>query len=85
SVIEGTFGARKARLGSPVRCRRRATQRVEVLCRIVVWNAMAIAYHQVELGGFSVNLAYGRHQLTGTPRGRRPDRIAIRCPRRRVR
>ncbi|HZY70587.1 MAG TPA: transposase, partial [Thermoplasmata archaeon] len=31
SVIEGTFGARKARLGSPVRCRRRATQRVEVL------------------------------------------------------
>ncbi|HZY70925.1 MAG TPA: hypothetical protein VFF67_08135, partial [Thermoplasmata archaeon] len=47
SVIEGTFGARKARLGSPVRCRRRATQRVEVLGRIVVWNAMAIAYHQV--------------------------------------
>jgi len=47
SVIEGMFGAIKARLGSQVRCRRRPTQRVEILCRIVVWNAIAVSYHQV--------------------------------------
>jgi hypothetical protein len=47
AVIEGTFGAMKERLGSGVRCRRRPTQRVEILCRIVVWNAIAVSYHQV--------------------------------------
>ena len=47
AVIEGTFGAVKARLGAQVRSRRRPTQRVEILCRVVVWNAIAVAYHQV--------------------------------------
>lgn len=46
AVIEGTFGAFKDRFGSWVRSRRRETQQVEVLSRVVVWNALAVGYHR---------------------------------------
>ena len=45
AVIEGTFGAFKERFGGWVRSRRRETQRVEILLRVTVWNAIALAYH----------------------------------------
>jgi transposase len=45
AVIEGVFGAFKDRFGSWVRSRRRETQVVEVLSRLVVWNALAVSYH----------------------------------------
>jgi len=46
AVIEGVFGAFKARFGSSIRSRRISTQRIEILCRTVVWNALAVSYHQ---------------------------------------
>jgi transposase len=45
AVIEGTFGAMKARFGGWIRSRRRHAQRVEILTRAVVWNAEALTYH----------------------------------------
>ncbi len=46
AVIEGVFGAFKARFGSSIRSRQIATQRVEILSRVVVWNALAVTYHE---------------------------------------
>ncbi len=46
AVIEGTFGAFKERLGATIRSRRPERQRTEILVRVVVWNALAVAYHQ---------------------------------------
>jgi len=46
AVIEGVFGAFKERFGSTVRSRRADTRRVEILCRVVVWNALAVTYHR---------------------------------------
>lgn len=46
SVIEGVFGAFKARFGSSIRSRHAAAQRVEILSRVVVWNALAVSYHE---------------------------------------
>jgi hypothetical protein len=45
AVIEGVIGAFKARFGDHVRSKRRHAQRVEVLFRIVVMDAIAVAYH----------------------------------------
>lgn len=45
AVIEGVFGALKHRFGGAIRCRRIETQRVEVLVRVSVWNAVAATYH----------------------------------------
>jgi transposase len=44
SVIEGVFGAVKARFGPTVRCRRPETQAAELLGRTVVWNALALVH-----------------------------------------
>jgi hypothetical protein len=46
AVIEGVFGAFKERFGATVRSRGEAAQRVELLGRTVVWNAVASAYHR---------------------------------------
>ncbi len=45
TVIEGLFGAWKARFGYRVLARRRHAQRVEALCRVIVWNLLAVTYH----------------------------------------
>jgi hypothetical protein len=45
-VIEGTFGAFKDRFGSSVRSRRLEAQRAEILARVAVWDALAVAYHR---------------------------------------
>jgi transposase len=45
SVIEGVFGAFKSRFGATLRSRRPNTQCVEILARVVVWNAVAVSYH----------------------------------------
>lgn len=47
AVIEGTFGAFKDRFGARVRSRRPERQVVEILARVVVWNTIASAYHEV--------------------------------------
>ena len=46
AVIEGTFGAFKERFGGWIRSRRPHAQRVEILLRAVVWNAVALGYHR---------------------------------------
>jgi len=45
SVVEGVFNAFKERYGSSVLSKRRHNQNVEVLCRVVAWNVLALAYH----------------------------------------
>jgi len=42
SVIEGYFGALKARLGSKIRARKRHNQNIELLSKIVTWNALVL-------------------------------------------
>lgn len=42
SVIEGYFGALKSRLGSRIRARRRHNQNIELLSKVVVWNALVL-------------------------------------------
>ena len=42
SVIEGYFGAIKARLGNKIRARRRHNQNIELLSKIVAWNALVL-------------------------------------------
>jgi len=44
TVIEGTFGAVKRRFGDTVRARRRHAQRIEILCRVVLWNVLGLVY-----------------------------------------
>lgn len=44
-VIEGIFGAFKHRFTSQVASKIRHNQNVEVLCRVVSWNILALAYH----------------------------------------
>ena len=56
AVIEGDFGAFKERFGSRIQSRRPLAQRVDILVRVVVWNALAVTYHQELDGRFSVNL-----------------------------
>lgn len=46
AVIEGVFGAFKHRFGATIRCRRPDAQRVEILARVAVWNAVAVSYHE---------------------------------------
>lgn len=46
AVIEGTFGAFKERFGAWIRSRTPEAQRAEILLRVAVWNAMAVAYHE---------------------------------------
>ncbi len=46
AVIEGTFGAFKARLGAWIRSRKPESQRAEILLRVAVWNALAVVYHE---------------------------------------
>ncbi len=46
AVIEGTFGAFKERFGAWIRSRRPEAQRAEILLRVTVGNAMALAYHE---------------------------------------
>ena len=45
AVIEGIFGAFKHRFGREVASKIRHNQNVEVLCRVVAWNILALAYH----------------------------------------
>jgi len=45
TVIEGMFGAFKHRFGREVASKIRHNQNVEVLCRVVAWNILALAYH----------------------------------------
>lgn len=45
AVIEGVFGAFKQRFGATICSRRWPAQCVEILCRVVVWNAAALSYH----------------------------------------
>ena len=45
AVIEGVFGAFKHRFGAAIRSRRPDAQRVEILARVVVWNAIAVSHH----------------------------------------
>lgn len=46
TVVEGVFGAVKRRFGEVVLARRRHAQRVEILFRVAIWNALAIVYHR---------------------------------------
>lgn len=46
AVIEGVFGAFKERFGATIRSRRTVTQRVVILTRVAVWNALALTYHR---------------------------------------
>lgn len=46
AVIEGVFGAFKHRFGAVIRARRADAQAVEILARVVVWNAMALTYDE---------------------------------------
>jgi transposase len=46
AVIEGTFGAFKDRFGGRIRSRKPEHQSVEILGRVVVWNAIAAVYHR---------------------------------------
>jgi transposase len=46
AVIEGVFGAFKDRFGPRIRSRHLGAQRTEILARVVVWNALATAYHR---------------------------------------
>ena len=45
AVIEGMFGAFKRRFGATVLARRRHAQRLETLCRVVLWNVLGLVYH----------------------------------------
>ena len=45
SVVEGVFSAFKERFGRSVLSKIRHNQNVEVLCRVVAWNVLALAYH----------------------------------------
>ncbi len=45
TVQEGVYGAFKGRFGDRVKAHKRHHQRVEVLCRVVLWNVLAQAYH----------------------------------------
>jgi transposase len=45
AVIEGTFAAFKHRFGREVASKIRHNQNIEVLCRVVAWNILALAYH----------------------------------------
>ena len=45
SVVEGVFSAFKERYGRSVLSKIRHNQNVEVLCRVVAWNVLALAYH----------------------------------------
>jgi transposase len=48
SVVEGVFNAFKERYGSSVLSKMRHNQNVEVLCRVVAWNVLALAYHSYD-------------------------------------
>jgi len=45
SVVEGIFNAVKERFGREVASKIRHNQNVEVLCRVLAWNILALAYH----------------------------------------
>jgi len=45
SVVEGLFNAFKERFGREVASKIRHNQNVEVLCRVMAWNVLALAYH----------------------------------------
>jgi len=45
AVIEGVFGAFKHRFGREAASKTRHNQNIEVLCRVVAWNILALAYH----------------------------------------
>ncbi len=45
SVVEGLFSAFKERFGREVPSKIRHNQNVEVLCRVLAWNVLALAYH----------------------------------------
>lgn len=47
TVIEGMFGGFKTRFGAKVMARKRHTQRVEMLLRVLLWNVLAIIFHRV--------------------------------------
>ena len=42
SVIEGYFGGLKGRLGSKIRARRRHNQNIELMGKVVAWNALVL-------------------------------------------
>lgn len=48
SVVEGVFSAFKERYGRSILSKIRHNQNVEVLCRVVAWNILALAYHSYE-------------------------------------
>ena len=43
SVIEGYFNGLKIRLGNKIRARRRHNQNIELLSRVIVWNALVLS------------------------------------------
>jgi len=45
SVVEGLFNAFKERFGREVASKIRHNQNVDVLCRVLAWNVLALAYH----------------------------------------
>jgi transposase len=45
TIQEGLYGAFKGRFGERVRARKRPHQRVEILCRVVLWNLWGQVYH----------------------------------------
>lgn len=42
SVIEGYFNGLKTRLGSRIRARRRHNQNIELLSKVITWNALVL-------------------------------------------
>lgn len=49
SVIEGYFGAVKARLGNKIRARRRHNQNIELLSKVVAWNALVLTRYYARI------------------------------------
>ena len=45
TVQEGVCGAFQGRFGEWVRTRKRPHQRVEILCRVVLWNVLVPVHH----------------------------------------
>lgn len=59
-VVEGVFGGFKRRFGEVVRARRRHAQRIEILCRVVVWNLLGMVYHGRKVNGYELGYRRGR-------------------------
>jgi len=49
SVIEGYFNGIKGRLGNEIRARLRHNQNIELLSKVVVWNALVLTRYYAHI------------------------------------